>query len=142
MAFEDKPYLFDDGIRSPAFGHHEIPARVTDIEDHAQDEMVMSQAVLAREYWKSLRISRDPRDQTLQKPCPHPLSTITCTSTAPYMGGSTAAAHITTSKQTSRRKPTCEGAGGSSSTTSVQQTSASTTTIACGIWAQRRREPI
>ena len=122
-----------------AFGHHEIPARGTDIEDDAQDGVMMSQADAARDYWKSLRISRQLRDETLQNPCPPPLSTITCTSTAPYLGGSTAG-KITSSKQTSSsRKPTSEGAGGSRMA-SVQQTSSRTTTTAGGIWAQRRRE--
>ena len=41
-AFDDKRYLLEDGIRSLAFGDNEIAARVTDIEDDAQDGVLMS----------------------------------------------------------------------------------------------------
>ena len=47
---DDKRYLLDDVILSLAFGNHEIPTRVTDIEDDAQDGVVMSQADAARDY--------------------------------------------------------------------------------------------
>ena len=94
----------------------------------------MSQADAARDYAKSLRISRQRRDETLQNPCPSPLSNITCPIHSPYMGGNTA---LGTKKQTT------DSAGASTATTSVKQLSSNfkTSSISAGwIWAQRRRD--
>ena len=85
---------------------------MTDIEDDAQDWVVMSRADAVRDYGRSLAVSDRGREETLQNPCPPPLSTVTCSSTAPYMGS---------------------GAGSSSSGTS---------TSTAGVWAECRRDRI
>ena len=84
-AFDDRLYLPEDGIGSIAFVHREIRRLVSDIEDDAQVGVVMSQTEVDRYYEKSLRNSRQRRDQTLQSPCAHILSTVTGTTTAQYM---------------------------------------------------------
>ena len=92
---------------------------MTDIEDDAQDGVVMSRADAVRDYGRSLAVSDRGRDETLQNPCPPPLSTVTCSSTAPYMGS---------------------GAGSSSGGMSTSTGGASTSTG--GFWAERRRDRI
>ena len=92
---------------------------MNDIEDDAQDGVVMSRADAVRDYGRTLAVSDRARDETLQNPCPPPLSTVTCSSTAPYMGS---------------------GAGSSSVGASTSTGGARTST--CGVWAQPRRDRI
>ena len=46
----------------------------------------MCRADAGRHYGRSLAVSDRGRDETLQNPCPPPLSTVTCSSTAHYVG--------------------------------------------------------
>ena len=85
---------------------------MTDIEDDAQDGVVMSRADAVSDYGWSLAVSDRGRDETLQNPCPPPLSTVTCSSTAPYMGSGADSS-----------------SGGASTSTG-------------GVWAERRRDRI
>ena len=75
----------------------------------------MSRADAVRDYGRSLAVSNPIRDETLQNPRPPPLSTMTSSSTAPYI------------------RPSTSGAGSSSG-------GASTSTG--GVSAERRREHI
>ena len=76
-AYEDKRHLLVDGINSRAVGQKFIPARVSDIEDDAQDGGVMSGADAVRDYVRTLTVTDPTRDETLQNPRQPSLSTIT-----------------------------------------------------------------
>ena len=80
---------------------------------------MMSRADAVRDYGRSLAVSDRGREETLQNPCPPALSTVTCSSTAPYMRS---------------------GGGSSSSGTSTSTGGASTSTG--GVWAEKRRDRI
>ena len=105
-------FVLKDAINSLAFRHKDIPARVSDIKDDAQDAVVMSRADPVRNYGRGLAVSESGPDETVQHPCPPPLSTVNSTSTAPYMRS---------------------GTGSSSGRAS---------TSAGGVWAERRRHRI
>ena len=65
-AFDDKRYLLEDGIHSLAYGHRDIPARVVDVVDEAEDGRVMVPEE-ARE--EGIRVPhRLPEDPTLTNP--------------------------------------------------------------------------
>ena len=81
-AFDDNRYLLDDGSYSLAYWQTGIPARVNDLEDYAQDGVVMSRADALSEFGRSLPVSDSGLDETMQKRLPSPLTTITCSSTA------------------------------------------------------------
>ena len=125
-AFDDKRYLLEDGMNSLAFRHKDIPARVTDIEDDAQDGVVMTREDAVRDYGRRLAVSDRGRDEKLQNPCPPPLSTITCSSTAPYMGTG----------------PGSSSDGASTSTGGASTSTGGASTSRGGVWAERRWDRI